>query len=1218
MLIALELQGFKSFADKTRFDFPDGITVVVGPNGSGKSNVVDAIKWVLGAQSAKALRGKDMIDVIFKGSSSTGRKPANSAEATLVFDNSTRKLPTDADEVQVTRRVYRSGEGEYLINGQPCRLKDIKDLFRGTGVGVDAYSLIEQGKVDRMLQASPKDRRIIFEEAAGISRFKVKKTEALRRLQRVEQNLLRLKDIVDEVKGRLESLKRQASKAQAYREMTDRVHQLRLQLGWTEYCDLTLKKEQAQSQLAQLLEDRQSRETTVETARQTAHAADLQLHRVAERCQDVDAALQNVLQEIAVLQSQQNNLSDRSLETESEIERAGIRLAALRGRVDSLVGEVDAIEAEVQQSAGVVSAARTRVDSVLTEHQALSDSVRNREENLERLRKEHVVLLRSISDATNARSQLENQISEQLKAVAEHESQLQQLSRSEQQARRHAEQAATQLKQIHLETNSATEQLNTQQLQLEENRQLLAKRQEDAALLNGRLEGARERLAVLEALVAHQEGVDAGARQLLQLAQEAAQSIDRFEPQSIQAAMAQTVRGLVGELLECEVHLAPLIDTALGITAQAIVLSDGRIIDAVRDDKLKFEGRISMMRLDRLPARRFGERIQLDGVAGVIGRADRLIRFHSELEGLYRYLLGTTWLVDSLNTALELGHFRGAGLRFVTADCQLVEGDVSLTLGASQALPGLVARRSEMLAARQEIETYTFQHAQAHAEVQRLQLRCSQQGPAVQALELKVRELTKDFARQQVRAQQAVGRLDEIEQQTSRHAQALEEARSRHAGLLPKLEELASQVAEFGQRIAQVEAALLSDRGTHGQEQQRLQQLTEDLTAGRIELARVEQRYDANRAALDQLRRNQRERQQAVDEARRELVRLHERRNQFELEILTITSRLAEAFLSSEQQQALLDTLAQEAATLRAERTRLHKQFESEQRALDKLVTRCQTAETDLARHSEGIVTLLKRLEEDYQVGLEDLKTASTIEDEAERKQLEAELTQLRQDIASVGAVNLTALAELDELQSRYDHLHNQYEDLNSAKESLQRIIHKINADSRRLFLETLEVIRTNFQRLYRKSFGGGSADIVLEAGEDVLECGVDIIATPPGKTALSNSLLSGGEKALTAVALLLAIFEFRPSPFCVLDEVDAPFDEANIGRFVNVLSEFLDFTKFIVVTHSKKTMTAGDTLYGVTMQESGVSKQVSVRFEDVDDDGKILSTEPAKPRKAA
>ncbi len=321
MLIALELQGFKSFADKTRFDFPDGITVVVGPNGSGKSNVVDAIKWVLGAQSAKALRGKDMIDVIFKGSTSTGRKPANSAEATLVFDNSTRKLPSDADEVQVTRRVYRSGEGEYLINGQPCRLKDIKDLFRGTGVGVDAYSLIEQGKVDRMLQASPKDRRIIFEEAAGISRFKVKKTEALRRLQRVDQNLLRLRDIVDEVRGRLESLKRQASKAQAYREMTERVHQLRLQLGWTEYCDLTSKKEQAEQQLQQLNEDRISRESSVEAARASAQASDLQLHRVARalpgsRCAIARSTARNRSAAVATRQpgrpNRRNGVRDRT------------------------------------------------------------------------------------------------------------------------------------------------------------------------------------------------------------------------------------------------------------------------------------------------------------------------------------------------------------------------------------------------------------------------------------------------------------------------------------------------------------------------------------------------------------------------------------------------------------------------------------------------------------------------------------------------------------------------------------------------------------------------------------------------------------------------------------------------------------------------------------------------------------------------------------------
>lgn len=1206
MLTALELQGFKSFADKTRFDFPDGITVVVGPNGSGKSNVVDAIKWVLGAQSAKALRGKDMIDVIFKGSTSTGRKPANSAEATLFFDNSTHKLPTDALEVQVTRRVYRSGEGEYLINGQPCRLKDIKDLFRGTGVGVDAYSLIEQGKVDRMLQASPKDRRIIFEEAAGISRFKVKKTEALRRLQRVEQNLLRLRDIVDEVKGRLESLKRQASKAQAYREMTQRVHDLRLQLGWTEYCELTQRKESAEATLAQLVQDRQAKETAVEAARQAAHAADLELHRVAERCQDVDAALQSVLQEIAVVEAQQANLSDRLEETESELDRSRIRLVALRQRADSLVDQVDSIAVEVEQSQHLVDVARERVAMATQSHQELSDSVRNREANLERLRKEHVVLLRAVSEKVTARGQVDSQLAELNKIVAENQRELQTLTQTEQQARRHAEQAATQLKQIHLETNSASESLAAQQRQLEENRNLLAKRQEDAAILNGRLEGARERLAVLEALVAHQEGVDAGARQMLRLAGESGHP------------MWQSVRGLVGELLECEVHLAPLIDCALGSAGQAIVLSDGRIVDSLRDNDLQIEGRVTLMRLDRLPARRFGERIQLDGVAGIIGRADRLITYREDLAGLYRYLLGTTWLVDSLATALELGHFRGAGLRFVTADCQLVEGDVSVTLGAAQALPGIVSRRSEMQAARQEIEHFTYQHQQAHAEVQRLQLRGSQMGPAVAALEVRVRELTKDFARQQVRAQQAVSRLDELEQQAARRTQDLQAATDRHAALQPQLSALNEEVTALGDRIATVEKELLSSRGTHDQQQQRLHALHEELTSGRIDLARAEHRYEASRAALDQLQRSQLERRQAVREVQREIERLVQRRDQFQLDILALTSRLAEAYLGSQCEQANLDELAVEAAALRERRTALHKQFESEQRSLDKLTTRSQNAQGELDRHIESIATLLKRLQDDYQVGLDELRTASTIEDADERAKLESELTRLRQDIASVGAVNLTALAELDELQSRYDHLSGQYEDLTAAKDSLQRIIHKINADSRRLFLETLEVIRTNFQKLYRKSFGGGSADIVLEEGEDVLECGVDIIATPPGKTALSNSLLSGGEKALTAVALLLAIFEFRPSPFCVLDEVDAPFDEANIGRFVNVLSEFLDFTKFIVVTHSKKTMTAGDTLYGVTMQESGVSKQVAVRFEDVDEDGKILTAPAAGQRRAA
>jgi chromosome segregation protein len=1199
MLKALELAGFKSFADKTRFDFPDGITVVVGPNGSGKSNVVDAIKWVLGAQSAKALRGKDMVDVIFKGSASAGRKPCNSAEATLIFDNSTGKLPVDAPEVHVTRRVFRSGEGEYLINQQPCRLKDIKDLFRGTGVGVDAYSLIEQGKVDRMLQASPKDRRIIFEEAAGISRFKVKKAEALRRLQRVDQSLLRLRDIVEEVRGRLDSLKKQASKAQAYREMTERLHTLRLQLGKTEYVDLESRKQAAADALTDLQTLAQAKAEAVEQVKAQAHEADLELHRVAERCQKVESELQETLQQIAVLQSQRENLAERLEETRAEEVRSLDRLEALRERADKVIEEVSTLSASVSEAQQVVAVAAERVAAAEGRHQQLADSFRTRADRLETLRKDHVVLLREVSEMVNRQSQLSSQLGDCDKSLQATDSELGSVSRSEQQARRHAEQAATQLKQIHLESQTASDALTAQQTQLEDLRQALGRRLEEAALLNGRLEGARERLSVLETLVQQQEGVDAGARELLRLAQEDADPVWR------------TVKGLVGDLVDCEVHLAPLVDTALGITGQAIVLGDGTLIERIRDQQLKVEGRVTLLRLDRLPTRHAGERIQLDGVSGIMGRADRLIRYPEEFAPLFRYLLGTTWLVDSLSTALELGHFRDAGLRFVTADCQLVDGDMAVTLGALQSGTGLVSRRSELHATRGEVERYLAEHAAAHADVQRFQHRISQLAPDVQALELRVRELSKDFARQQVRAQQAVSRLDELEQQGLNLTKQLEQVRTQRAELEPQLVAFSQAVDEARSRIGELEAELLSTRSTHDEEQAQLKELTDELTAGRIDLARVEQRYDAAAKSLQVAEEAHRERMQAVNEVSAEIQRLRERASGFDQELASTATRLEQSTTSSGEQQAKLDQLAVEASQLRERRATVHKQYESEQREFDKVTGKLQQTQLELERYTESLGVLLKRLEEDYQLSLEQLQAAEVISDAKLRSQLESEAAKLKQDIASVGAVNLTALNELDDLQGRYDHLHGQYEDLQAAKESLQRIIHKINADSRRLFLETLEVIRTNFQKLYRKSFGGGSADIVLEEGEDVLECGVDIIATPPGKTALSNSLLSGGEKALTAVALLLAIFEFRPSPFCVLDEVDAPFDEANIGRFVNVLTEFLDWTKFIVVTHSKKTMTAGNTLYGVTMQESGVSKQVAVKFEDVSEDGEILTEKP-------
>lgn len=1204
MLIALELAGFKSFAEKTRFDFPDGITVIVGPNGSGKSNVVDAIKWVLGAQSAKALRGKDMIDVIFKGSSSAGRKPSNSAEATLVFDNSEKLLDVDSEEVTVTRRVYRSGEGEYLINGQTCRLKDIKDLFRGTGVGVDAYSLIEQGKVDRMLQASPKDRRTIFEEAAGISKFNAKKVEANRRLTRVDQNLTRLKDIVDEVHLRLNSLKNQATKAQRFREMNSRLQEIRTQLGCTELLEYDGKIDSLTSRIEQLEVEQTDRQEELAIAQREARDAELELHSVAEKCQEVESVLQENLQSIAVCQNRQKSLNERIGETDSEINRQAFKLGNLRSRACSLQEEVDTLLTNCREAQKQFDDAQATANEAAEKLESLRSAASERIQAIDSLRNEHVGLLRRVSEMSSKVTEQKNLRSELQQSIYETEQQITKKRDAEHKARQQAERSAEKLKLISRETQEVGDSLATAKSQLESNREELQAHQESSAVLTSRLTGTTERLELLEQLEQHLEGVDAGARSII------------AQAQSSEDPAFKSVVGLVAELLSVDVNLAALIDTALGQTANAVVVKDGQLVQLLRSGKLEVPGRLTLMRLDRIANSRFGEKIQLEGVRGVIGRADRLVKCEPQVEPLIQSLLGTTWLVDSLDTALDLGHFRGAGLRFVTAECQLVDANGTLTIGAIQSSSGLISRRSEIDNARTEIQQIKSDYQKAQGSIARLSARTEQLVEQVKTLESKSKELTQEFARQQATAQSSVAKLDELEVDAELLTKTLAELTEKKSSIDPNIEKTNLEVNELQQRIGVVEAELEKLEKTNREHELTLETTSSEETHARVELARCEQRLESVTAAYEQSTRSQEERVQAVEEAEEELKRLHTKRSQYELEILDLTSKLAEYFLISESEDAKLEILAVEAAALRSTRQKTAKQLESVKRTIEKITQTQTTSKMELERYAESKQSLLKRYSEDYQIDLKNLDLQDNQVDQSDRKTLDREASSLRDDISSVGEINMAALAELDELQARYDSLNGQYEDLVSAKESLQRVIQKINQDSRRMFLETLEIIRTNFQLLYRKCFGGGNADIILEEGDDVLDCGIDILATPPGKTALSNSLLSGGEKALTAVALLLAIFQYRPSPFCVLDEVDAPFDEANIGRFVSVLNEFLDWTKFIIVTHSKKTMTASTTLYGVTMQESGVSKQVAVRFEDVNDKGEIISE--TKKRKAA
>lgn len=1194
MLKALELVGFKSFADKTRFEFPPGITVVVGPNGSGKSNIVDAIKWVLGEQSAKSLRGQDMADVIFKGAGTGGRKPANTAEATIIIDNSQGRLPIDAPEVHVTRRVYRGGEGEYLINRQPSRLKDIRDLFRGTGVGTDAYSLIEQGKVDKLLQASSKDRRAIFEEAAGISRFKAKKIEAQRRLERVEQNLLRLSDIVEEVDNRLRSVRAQAAKARRYKEYSDRLQQLRTQVGLVDWRRLTQRLAEIETELARLREEGETASARIEAAEARALELEVETGGVEESLRANESRLVRTRERIAQREAACEHQRTRCHDLDDETRRRREQLIAMCTKAEDAQGRL-------RDTTSAVTEAETEYREIaarLAGHEeAQSQSSRELAELRSRTESRRAVFV----EQTRVVAALGTQVTglEALLAAAQEASLRGQARLSELQSECASQ--AQELEQLRLSEANLGEQAAqaasahaAAQSQLAASRHALESRRSALAELQQRRSGAQERTAVLAELAANLEGLDAGVKEVLAKAQRA------------DSNPFSDVRGLVADLVQASVELAPLVDVALGETAQHVAVEGDRLLAYVQSADFRVAGRVGFVWIngwDNLPTEATPE---LVNQPGVIGRADQLVETGPEYVPLIHRLLGRTWFVETLADAVSLEQRVGRGERFVTRAGELLETDGTLLVGPRRLSEGLVSRQSELRALRFQVAQLDEQIAHLEQDVVALQARVDGEERRERELAVAQSQASDALADERLRTRTCQERHEHAERQViavktelaaseRRQAEITAEltlARGKLQTAADELSQLQTEVREAETRIGNVDA----ERQEHG----RL------ANAARVEAAKSEQRLEGLRTRRLQFEEDSRERSRAILDCQTQAAENVSRREQAELEILQASAELAGLYLELESLVADSATQTRLREELLAERSGHLGDAKGQARRLRKLEEEQHAHDLAAGEVRHERTTLADRLREDYGIELAAATHDENPDEAQERQQVEEEIASLRRKINSVGAINMEALAELEELETRHGTLAAQFKDLSEAKAALERIIAKINTDSRRLFTETLEAIRVNFQGLYRKAFGGGKADLVLEQGVDVLDAGVEIIATPPGKPQFSNSLLSGGEKALTAVALLLAIFQFRPSPFCVLDEVDAPFDEANVGRFIEVLKDFLGWTKFVIVTHSKKTMTAATTLYGVTMQESGVSKRVSVRFDDVSDDGRI------------
>lgn len=1200
MLKSLQLAGFKSFADKTRFEFPEGVTVVVGPNGSGKSNVVDAIKWVLGSQSPRSLRGSEMTDVIFGGAGE--RAQLNAAEVTLTFDNPTpeaggrRWFAIDEPEVRLTRRVYRSGEGEYLINGRASRLRDFRELLAGTGVGAGAYSIIEQGRVDAALQASPLERRVLFEEAAGVSRYRLKKREAEKRLERVEQNLARLSDLADEAEGRLRRVRAQAGKAQRHRERTKQLRQARLTLAVADYRRLVEEDRRLEHEHTELTERLEETNAAAETHRE-------KLASLGERAENPQA-LRAATERVAACREEVGRLSAR-LES----------MAVQRARLDSAYESARRTARQRQQEAGE-DKQREQAEMLAEAERSLA-AAKNKQAKLHARGDRLVALGRRVADrliaarASQARAEQEHQqrkddtarlTAAQSTLVEQRErlqGELDQLSGGKE---------AGELAAAIAERDRATE--------------ALARIETEAREARSRSVAFREQLAACQQRQSQVDNAVLSAQQQLQQIESEEHRLERLGEGVAKLcgeARADLVVGLVADLLHVDADLALMVEAALGAATQDVVVeSIDDLLSAYGEQPTALGVRARFHDAHSVASQTAIDRIDLYDQPGVMGRASDFVESAPEHAPLVSKLLGRTWFVDSLSSAVAIRSTVGAGLAFVTTDGEVVHPNGEVTLGPAADTHLAVVRRQQAEACRETLSAAEQNRRQLAEEVARYEAEVASAEKAISDRDRLLREQRDQLSS----ALHGAATLEERENARLRRATEVRGT----------LEQTSRQLAESEAELA----ALGSLEGYASRvARQRRRVERHEIWAGRIESTRAadsallkdsQEAVDRYAVLVESLRETVSSAASTSREAGSELEELEVARRDLELadlEWLNTSSAYAHAMwkleaAATQQQHAEASDVAARSAIAEVERASRAVQQESValSQRLAPLKLRRQQVRMERA-------TIAERMREDYDVELSALVDSADAgeADAVDREALKRQIDELRVSLSNTGPINLAALEELDEVESRFEQLSGQYRDLSDAKTSLVRLTTRINNDTRKLYVSCFEEVRRHFGELFSQFFGGGEADLVMtDDSDDPLESGVEIIASPPGKTLRSISLLSGGEKTLTCVALLLALFRSKPGPFCILDEVDAALDEANVGRFATVLRQFMQSTQFVVVTHSKRTMSAADTLYGVTMQESGVSKQVSVRFEDVGEEGHIRlperddeSTPPAR-----
>lgn len=1206
----LTVLGFKSFAEKTSLNFLPGVTAIVGPNGCGKSNVSDAIRWVLGEQSAKALRGKEMADVIFNGTDK--RKQLGLAEVSLTLGDVDEEqlraagVEIDYDEITVTRRVFRDGGSEYFINKTSCRLKDIQQLFMGTGVGRTSYSIMAQGNITQLLSSKPEDRRIVFEEAAGITKFKAQKKEALRKLEYTEQNLLRVGDLIREVKRQIGSLQRQAGKARRYKQFMQELQHLDTQLARHEFDVLESEIGERREQVEQLRAGIEQGKTDIlrtedEVLQLRERLSELE-HQISDSQQrDLELKSQIDQQENRAQYNQQRlqEIESQNARALTEITQCDERRLAAEQEVESVTQRITESSLKVEDQRSQLEEKREalrRVDQELIERQEelrqAQSTAFTAAQDLSRLRNElnaldlqkrgNVVRLEKLSAE---KIQLEEERTRLDARLSEFASLVETETLNVQTHRGTVEERQSRLKELHVELGESGQSLD--------------------GLLREQAE-KKSKLHVLTDLDRSHEGFSEGALAVLKT--------------------ADGVMGSLADKIRVPDDYVLAIETALGHNLQLVLTEQPETAEGIlRDLRENKRGKASIAALGLINGGHPGQ----NAVGAEFGRpAVEVIDADESVRSLLTGLLGQTRIVSDLAEAISAARQAGGSYDCVTRGGEMLTRNGVFSGGY---LNGDGKGSASILARKNQIDVLNGEIGALQVNVEDASRRKGALQSEQTELQAGLQEAQSELRQQEVAVATRKGEVAALEQSQRSLIQKIET-------VVYEIQSLADQDREGNEKREELSRQVTTLAESEQAAQDRVVELSEGLdelrnrrelangtlTEAKVSFASEEQLLASLQRQKSPLEQRIEELKHQVEARRRESEECLNRKSHSETEIADARVQVQRLEHDREQVAAQTGLLT----TQRSEQQRVIGDREVEMRAQREALSEHEqsrsTIEVELAQKDMAMRNLKERIQEKYHVNLDDVRSEAitiTYADEGPARvqtvspdeMAEAgvatdwnavadQVNHLQAKIDGMGPVNVVAIEEYEEAEERYNFLTTQNDDLVNAKTELVEVLGRINTQTREMFISTFDQIRENFQVLFTEIFGGGKADLVLTEAEDVLECGIDIVARPPGKKLQGITLLSGGEQTMTAVALLFAIYQVKPSPFCVLDELDAPLDESNINRFILVLKRFIEQSQFIIITHNKRTIGMADVLYGVTMQEHGVSAIVSVKFHKADE----------------